>query len=470
VADFTTIRSYLVKLGYAVDETSSRKFSDVLKRDAVEVAKFAGGAAIAFAEVGTAFVAAAAAVAGATVGLVSSVAKQDLSFQLYARRMYMGTDAARKLKIATDALGYSLEEIIWGPPELAERYHQLIIDQDKMFRYLGEDGGERVFRKIRDIGFQFTRMEPALRIFAMRLTEDVMNKLFGNSESLEVRLKGFVDWFESPQGFVRISKEFSDVLVPAIKWAAKESMAFFADVKMFVAWLESKHKVRELAGDTAGDIAENSILVGPKGGGSWTDDQKKAWWAGKADWRSGANATTGNSVKDLIVQWARQMHVDPAGALAIADKESGTNPKAKMGKVGEIGMFQVRPETGMAEGFDNLSDLNENIQAGLYRYREGLRKYGGDQQKAFAYYNGTGLKADIYGADVYQRYLKQKQFLGSGSSDTRPITMTVNVGGIHIAETKTSPDQIKKSVLDAISQAAKLQAGVNFAHAQGWQK
>ena len=215
MANYKTIRDYLVGLGFSVDQVSERKFQDALKRTRVAVEKFTKASTEGFAVVGGAFIAATAAVAGATIGLMRSTAQQDLGFQVFARRMMMGTDAAKKMKIATDALGYSLEEIIWGPPELAERYQQLIKDQTRMMELLGGDRGEKAFRNIRDIEFQFTRMGPALQYFGMRLTEDVLNKLSGSPMALKERLQGFVDWFESPSGFVRISDKISSVVAPA---------------------------------------------------------------------------------------------------------------------------------------------------------------------------------------------------------------------------------------------------------------
>src|SRR5271154_2826786 len=135
--NYETIRSYLVSLGWSVDPSSERKYEEALKRTAVRVEKFSKTAVKDFTLVGGAFVAATAAVVAGTASLLSNVAKQDLGFQLYARRMWMGTEAAKKMKIATDSLGYSLEEIIWGPPELADRYRRLIQDETILMKQLG---------------------------------------------------------------------------------------------------------------------------------------------------------------------------------------------------------------------------------------------------------------------------------------------------------------------------------------------
>lgn len=58
---------------------------------------------------------------------------------------------------------------------------------------------------------------------------------------------------------------------------------------------------------------------------------------------TGAHAQTRLEIERYIVQEAKRNGIDPSLALAIAEVESRFNPHA-VGSIGEIGLFQLRPE------------------------------------------------------------------------------------------------------------------------------
>lgn len=62
-----------------------------------------------------------------------------------------------------------------------------------------------------------------------------------------------------------------------------------------------------------------------------------------------ANAQTKTEIERIIVQSANAHGINPKLALAIAEVESRMNPNA-IGKIGEIGLFQLRPEFHQVEG------------------------------------------------------------------------------------------------------------------------
>src|ERR1051325_10211814 len=120
------IKSYLVSLGFSVEHSELRKFEDAMKRAAsiVQSSTFGvGGIASTMIKAGGIVASALSGIALGAAAMMDNVAQADLQFQVFARRMFLSTDAAKSLKIATDALGYSLEDIIWGPRELQERFH-----------------------------------------------------------------------------------------------------------------------------------------------------------------------------------------------------------------------------------------------------------------------------------------------------------------------------------------------------------
>jgi len=69
--------------------------------------------------------------------------------------------------------------------------------------------------------------------------------------------------------------------------------------------------------------------------------------------------------KHLIYIEAKKQGVDPLLAISIAQVESSMNPKA-VGPVGELGLFQLRPEY---HG-ENVADINHNIAEGIRYLKE----------------------------------------------------------------------------------------------------
>ena len=209
------IQEYLVSLGFAVDQPQLSRFNDVLRVTAREVEEFTGRFTRGFVGAGVAVTSALTSVAGATLGVMDRTAQADLQYQIFARRMFISADAARTMKIATDALGYSLEDIIWGPAELRERYKELVDLETRMFSRAG--GGqdmESQMRKIRDIRFEFTKMRVEAQVFAFALTRDLSKALFGDENSLLTRLRQFNDWFQ--RDFPSISSRIATSLVPVL--------------------------------------------------------------------------------------------------------------------------------------------------------------------------------------------------------------------------------------------------------------
>ena len=103
----------------------------------------------------------------------------------------------------------------------------------------------------------------------------------------------------------------------------------------------------------------------------------------KLDEEQAANA-------EKVANAARRAGVDPRLAVAIAFQESKLRSNPPRGADGEIGMMQVMPTTGKGLGFDEkqLSNLDQNIEAGIKYLKQGLEATGNDSQLAAIYYNG----------------------------------------------------------------------------------
>lgn len=184
------IDEYLIKLGASVDNSGMNRFHQALREATVVADSSAASIAGAFFKAQTEVVSGFAAIGTAALGMVDKVAMADQSYRLFALHMYMSKENARGLKVAMDALDASLEDMTWDK-ELRERTHQLLVDQ----RVMAPNGDfDAQMRKIRDIRFEFTRLEVESQYLAMHVVTDFMNALgFGPDELLN-KLRGINDW------------------------------------------------------------------------------------------------------------------------------------------------------------------------------------------------------------------------------------------------------------------------------------
>lgn len=91
-----------------------------------------------------------------------------------------------------------------------------------------------------------------------------------------------------------------------------------------------------------------------------------------------------STIAQAIIAAAQAQGVDPALAIEVAQVESGMNQSA-IGSHGEIGVFQLMPETAQQLGVDP-TNLEQNIQGGVAYLRQLLSEFG-DPTAAIAAYN-----------------------------------------------------------------------------------
>lgn len=462
--DYKTISSYLVDLGFRVDDASSRLFTDALKRSDEVVKRFAFGSAEnaagavmggvgavgAFAAVGGAFATAAVAVIGATVGLASAVAKSDLQYQLMGRRLFMTTDAVRKMDMATKTLGMSLEEVIFGPREVQERYHQLIQDETKMLGYLGGDQGEAAFRHIRDIEFQFSRMIPTIQILGMKITEDVMDKLFGGHMALDERLTSMVNWIQDH--IPEISDDITNYLVPALKLVAEAMKMIYEGLK-FIVDASKNESVREFV---------RGFMFLPRAALGMAD---------KLDPMAGRGV--GSDLGGIRARVAAAANAQVAGPEAVAqfmaliEQESHFKTDSNK-RTGAIGLGQVLPGNWPAGKDPNSVDDQLSVAASIFFGN--LGKHGGNLQDALHDYYGHGKPGpgEPTFDEYYSQYMsKYRNYSDGGGATYQPQALHINVGGIHISQPGATADHIEKAVYNGIAKATRDAAQAGYPRAIG---
>ena len=78
-------------------------------------------------------------------------------------------------------------------------------------------------------------------------------------------------------------------------------------------------------------------------------------------------------IKELIKREAKAQGVPLDAAMALFERESGFNPKAR-GADGEYSLGQLMPTTAQALGVTNPWDSLQNIRASLKYYKQALNK------------------------------------------------------------------------------------------------
>jgi soluble lytic murein transglycosylase-like protein len=97
-----------------------------------------------------------------------------------------------------------------------------------------------------------------------------------------------------------------------------------------------------------------------------------------------------DEVKRAVTAAAIKYGVDPAFALAIAQRESAYGQNKGPSAAGAIGVMQLMPRTAAGLGVNPYND-SENIDGGVRLLSQLLRQYNGDPLQASAAYNwGSG--------------------------------------------------------------------------------
>lgn len=494
MSDVATLKSYLVTLGFKVDQPSLSQFTSVLKGAADLTHSSVGTIAADIVKWEGAAVGLFTAISGAVITTMDKVAMADQEYRLFGERMFMDTAHAKSLKIALDALGQPLEAIAFDP-ELHARFVQLQKDQEKLAAGLGT-GYEKTMIGIRDVRFEFTRFGVELEYLTQGVVSEIFKELgFGSGDVLS-KLRGINDYIIAhvPQW----SKQFATYFVPILKdtWIiAKDLLLLFEELGNHfsnfigvisgdqslqgstfsfdkfarsiekcvaaVAWLLDEliklEKVLVPFSGTIGGAATGAgigamfggIGAGPGaligGGVGAVMDIIAA--AHKGNIPTAANATGVPSSNDIAAMLGGGSKAIPLGGTTAVDMnalvqsviktESNGNPNAVSG-VGARGLMQLMPSTAKGLGV-NPDDPRDNVRGGTMYLTQLLNHYKGDLPSALAAYN--------WGQGNVDSYLKT----GHG------ILTAKNPAGVMPAETKRYVD----SVMSRYAAKTSAQTGAN---------
>jgi hypothetical protein len=185
-----TLKSYLVSLGFQVNNAEFNKMSQALT-DMTKLVQTTTDSML------KSFTVASVGIAGvmmtttaAIAGMIDKVAQLDLEYQKLALHMYTSTENAKQFKIVTSAMGENINDIAWVP-ELSQRYTALM-QQSKQMETPGD--AEAGVKKVRDIRFEFTRMKVEIMYGLQWIEYYLIKYLGGPLDIIENKLKSVNDW------------------------------------------------------------------------------------------------------------------------------------------------------------------------------------------------------------------------------------------------------------------------------------
>lgn len=214
------IESYLVSLGFSVDQPELAKFKTALKDASDTAEKHTTGIVGQFVKWQGAIVGAFAAVGLGTLGMMSHVADADLKFQIMAQKMFLPVKAARELTNALDILGLSLEDASWNP-EARGRLPGLLGEMATLEKGLGP-GFEQTMMKIRSVTIEFRTWQKVLTYIQMSVTDKLFHALGG--DSILEKIRGWTDWF------IKNAPKISDFIVKTLVPIMKDALHVLQDV------------------------------------------------------------------------------------------------------------------------------------------------------------------------------------------------------------------------------------------------
>jgi hypothetical protein len=499
------IKSYLVSLGFDYDQPGLVKFEGAMKTAEHAVTSSVGGILGDFLKFQVGATGALAAVGFGVVGFIDKLAMSDQQMRLFALRSFMTLGQARSVQMALSTLGASIEDVAWDK-ELHARFEILIADQQKLSAMLGPQY-EKQMRDVRDVQFQFQRLELKGEYFGMKFASDVLKKLGIGDGNLLTSLEKLNDFVlkNMPQW----SEELSNDIVPVLKdlWEIMKGLGHLAGdlaleftnvigvlsgddsiqgatfdfhkfatavekvahwMAVLVEWMIKAETIAVrfapviggiVAGGALGSVipgvgtAVGAIAGGVAGAGVMGAEEAHRY------------ATTGGAVAALE-QGAKDGIISPAMIKAVAYIESRNRQTDKNGNiirspVGALGEMQLMPATARGLGV-NPYDEADNIRGGTMLLERLQKKYGNYDNTLAAYNWGEG--------NVDKALKNHRQFPAEVQKYARDVEaragITVGSIQVNVTQPNASPQQIAaavqsgvKSGIDAHQQSQMIELG-----------
>jgi hypothetical protein len=301
----------------------------------------------------------------------------------------------------------------------------------------------------------------------MKLTEDVMNKLFGGPDALEDRLKRFVDWFEGPDGFVKLSDTLSNVIAPAFIKIGHAAQTMWdvmkkglADLKQDSQFLHSDDKWGEIW-DRDKTFSQNMNTWGDAAGLNLSKDELIGKAAAAARKHGAAIGLSGPDLNKAVSEFQ-----------GLIDQETGGkwNPNAQNPRTGAFGLGQVLPKNWPAGRDGGDPDTQLDVAAGIFFGN--LKRRQGDYAEAGRDYYGRGKTPP--GEPTTDQYIQQWQNRVpkfEGGATYQPQSYRSGDGGhtitVYVSHANATGEEIGHAVARAIDRREREHGMNDYATVQG---
>lgn len=219
-----TIKSYLVGLGFDVDQKSYDNTQKVISDTEKKLSDFAGTSAKSFLKAGAAVTAFFAGASVAVAGFLSKMATSDLQNEMLARQLWTSKENAEAFDKSLKALGVSLEQLYLSP-ELAHRFRELRAQVNDL-RPPPEFRNQ--MKLIRDIQFEFSRFKLSAHYALQWVGHYLIKYLSGPLNDAHKKLRDFNDRFmkEMPIWAERAGRFLASFIN-----AGRHVLQFFGDMR-----------------------------------------------------------------------------------------------------------------------------------------------------------------------------------------------------------------------------------------------
>lgn len=226
------IKSYLVSLGFQVNQAEYQKAEGAINELGRTVQAVTSGMARNFAVAATSVTSAIVAINAATAGLVTQVASADMQYQKFALRMWTTKETAKELQSTLKAMGEEMEDVAWIP-ELRQQYSALLQEGRKM-QTPGDAGSQ--LKYVRSILFEFKRMKLEVQYASEWIAYYLGKYLAGPLANIKKQLASFndklvatmPDWTKKVAQVLAIFMSVSAAGIRAIKGLYNGAEQFFA--------------------------------------------------------------------------------------------------------------------------------------------------------------------------------------------------------------------------------------------------
>lgn len=472
------IKSYLVSLGFKVDEPSVRRFVTTLDEAQKAAIETTSGIAKEVLKWQTVIVGAFASLSAGIVALVDSTADADEQYRIFGERMMLTKDRAEITKRTLDAMHATMADLplIMLDPERAKRYHDISEAIAASMAQRGPDFEQNMI-KWRGLTTQLTILGNKVEDIKKSFSEEMMIRFGPQIETLLTKFIEWADYLTTHQK--QISGWFADEFIPVLKGAYDGVKAMLIEFTNLVALFTNDKSLEtttvnfEKLARAMGKVLEMAVALGKMAGrtgapgdigdaGNLPVGAPHFGWMDKADaWIAGLfkgdpNATSGGTkgipsggggdAASRAMALARQVGgrtgVDPRLIFEQWAFETGGFTSPAFRNLNNIGGFKI-PHTNINQQFGSLEESADYYAKQIGRNYPGLAT--AHSERDFAAVLKAGRAGSYFGDLDPNIYSGGMAAMGQRFAGTISTNITVNV-----AQTDASALDISQAVDQAM--------------------